>query len=139
MTDFERLMKENLLAVERFVNFKISDPVDAEDVLQEVLLSAFRNFEQLKSKQSFKSWVIGIARNKCSGYYRDKKKNQEIPVESFEETNFISSPFGYVENSFTDDVIRSLDEKDRQILHYAFSGIYRKLKLQKYSVYPSEL
>ncbi len=120
MTEFERLMRENLLAVERFVKFKITDINDAEDVLQEVLLSAFRNFEQLRSKETFRAWIIGIARNKCGGYYREKSKNQEIPVDNFEETDFIHTPFGYVENSFTEEIFDSLSEKDRQILYFAF-------------------
>lgn len=120
MTKFERLMKENIMAVERFVKFKISDPIDAEDVFQEVLLSAFKNFEQLKSDKSFKSWVIGIARNKCSGYYRERNKSQEIPVDKFEETDFLYTPFGYMENNFTEEVFDSLGEKDKQILHLSF-------------------
>lgn len=120
MTEFEKLMKENLLYVERFVKFRISDINDSEDVLQEVLLSAFRNFEQLKSKETFRAWVIGIARNKCGGYYREKSKNQEIPVDRFEENTFLFSPFGYTENSFTEEVIDSLNEKDKQILRLSF-------------------
>lgn len=120
MTEFERLIKENLIYVERFVKFKISDMNDAEDILQDTLLSAFKNFEQLKNKQAFKSWVIGIARNKCAGYYREKSKNHEISVDNLEETDFFYSPFGYVENSFTEEIFASLGEKDRQILDLSY-------------------
>lgn len=120
MTEFERLIKENLLFVERFIKFKISDTNDAEDIIQETLLSAFRNFGQLRNKDTFRAWIVGIARNKCNGYYRDKNKNQEIFVGQIEETDFLSSPFGYIENSFTADVFTSLSEKDKQILHFAF-------------------
>ncbi len=120
MTEFEKLLKDNLPYIERFVKFRISDTNDADDVLQEVLLSAFKNFEQLKCNESFRAWAIGIARNKCSGYYRNKSKNQEISVDKFTENDSLYTPFGYMESSFTEEIFTSMKEKDKEILRFAF-------------------
>lgn len=120
MTEFEKLIKENLLVIERFVKFKISNVTDAEDVLQEVFLSAFKNFEQLKNKEAFKPWIIGIARNKCNGYYRDKTKSREITVDEFTENLFGHTQFGFGENTLIEEIFDSLNDKDREILHLTF-------------------
>ena len=133
MTEFEKLVKENLSAVERFVKFKISNETDAEDVLQECLLSAFRNFEQLRNKETFKPWIIGIARNKCNGYYREKSKNKEFAIDEFTENLFCHTQFGIDENSLTEEIFDLLSKKDKEILSLTFfenfsqSEISRKL------------
>ena len=44
MCNFEKLLCENQLAVERFVKFRIPNILDAEDILQEVFFTAFKNF-----------------------------------------------------------------------------------------------
>ncbi len=120
MTEFEKLIKENLSVVERFVKFKISNDTDAEDVLQEVLLSAFKNFEQLKNKESFRPWLIGIARNKCNGYYREKSKSIEITVDEFTENLFSHTQFGIDEFSLTEEIFDLLSNKDKEILRLTF-------------------
>ena len=38
--DFETFLREHRGAIERFVRFKISDPFDADDILQETYLAA---------------------------------------------------------------------------------------------------
>ena len=53
VSNFENLLLENKLAVERFVKFKISNISDAEDILQEIYLIAFKNFPQLNNRNSF--------------------------------------------------------------------------------------
>ena len=120
MTEFEKLINENLPAVERFVNYKIHDKEDAEDVLQEVLLNAFKNFEQLKNIEAFRPWIIGIARNNCNAYYRKKAKNIEIPVDEFNENLFTYTQFGFNEDSLIDDIFVSLNEKDKEILNLSY-------------------
>ncbi|HAR70061.1 MAG TPA: hypothetical protein DCR91_02545 [Eubacterium sp.] len=33
----------------------------------------------MKNKDSFKAWIISIARNKCNDYFRKKATQYEIP------------------------------------------------------------
>ena len=117
VSNFENLLLENKLAVERFVKFKISNISDAEDILQEIYLIAFKNFAQLNNRNSFKYWILGIARNKCNDYFRKKAKYFEIPIEELNELQLISTRFGYVENNVVNDVIETLTDKDKQILY----------------------
>ncbi|MBQ2100065.1 MAG: hypothetical protein II477_03205, partial [Lachnospiraceae bacterium] len=85
MADFETLLGKERIPVERFVRYKISDRADAEDVLQEVYLTAYQKFEQLKNPDSFKAWILSIARNKCNDYFRAKAACLEIPTEDLTE------------------------------------------------------
>ncbi len=62
MQEFESLLCEHKDALERFVKFKVQNPYDAEDILQETCLAACRNYDTLKNKAVFKAWLLGIAR-----------------------------------------------------------------------------
>lgn len=75
---FETYLEESRSAVERIVFFRISRREDAEDVLQEVYLTAYRKFDMLMDHLSFKAWIISIARNKCVDYYRKRAAETEI-------------------------------------------------------------
>ena len=65
MDEFEKLLEAERVSVERFVRCRLNSKADADDVLQEVFLVACQKFPQLKNKDSFKAWIISIARNKC--------------------------------------------------------------------------
>lgn len=116
VTEFENLIDKNLSATERFINYKIQNKDDAQDILQEVLFSAFKNFAQLKCKGSFRPWIIGIARNKCNAYYRKKQKNSEISVNEIFEDQLTYTQFGLADDNIIEDIFNSLNEKDKQIL-----------------------
>ena len=74
MENFEALLTEHKVAVERFVKFRLPSVADTEDVLQEIYLSAYQNFSKLKNADSFKAWILGIARNKCNDWFRAKAR-----------------------------------------------------------------
>ena len=54
--NFEELLAPCRGSIERFVRFRISSRADAEDVLQEIYLTAFRRRDQLRSSEAFKSF-----------------------------------------------------------------------------------
>ena len=77
MEEFEKMLEAERVSVERFVRFRISSKADGYDVLQEIFLAAYQKFPQLKNKESFKAWIISIARNKCNDFYRKKALQYE--------------------------------------------------------------
>lgn len=117
MTGFEELLGESINAVERFVKFKISNYADAEDVLQDVLITAYQSFDRLESKASFKPWIIGIARNKCADYYRKKAKQTEISIELLSESALTVGNRGISVHTVVSDTIEKLGARDKQILY----------------------
>ena len=85
MDKFESLLESERVSIERFVRFRISSKADADDILQEVFLTAYQKFSDLKDKRAFKSWIISIARNKCNDYFRKKATQYEIPIDDLTE------------------------------------------------------
>lgn len=82
---FEKLLEAERVSIERFVRFRLNFQADADDVLQEVYLTAYQKFPQLNKKDSFKAWIISIARNKCTDYFRKKAIQYEILIDEISE------------------------------------------------------
>ena len=122
MSEFEMLVSEHHNAVERYVRFNISSKADSDDVLQEVWLAAYRQFDKLKNKSSFKPWVIGIARHKVKDYFRSRRDT--LDIDELPESELVQSRYGLVEYSPVHETIECLSENDKQILRlYYFENM----------------
>ena len=80
MDEFEKLLADVSNGVERFVRYRLPPQTDADDVLQEVYLSAYRSFAGLKNKDAFKPWIISIARNKCNIIKYNKLSRNNVSI-----------------------------------------------------------
>ncbi len=52
--------------------------MDAEDLVQDVLLSAFHNFEKIKKQDQFLHYLIRAAKNRSISHLRKKRNKQEL-------------------------------------------------------------
>ena len=120
MDKFEKLLSEVSSGVERFVRYRLPSQTDADDVLQEVYLSAYRNFPNLKNKESFKPWVISIARNKCNDYFRAKAAQMEISIEELSQQELSTGRLGISVVHTVRETLDRLGDKDKQILYLYF-------------------
>lgn len=120
MDDFEKLLNAERVSLERYVRFRLHSREDAEDVLQEVYLASYQKFSQLKNRDSFKAWLISIARNKCNDYYRRKAALFEIPLDVLTEKELSDSRYGISEAYVVRDIWERLGDKDKQILYLYF-------------------
>lgn len=68
-------------ALSAFLHSRISNPSDAEDVLQDVLLKTHRNYGSLRDGDSLKSWLFQIANNAIIDFYRSKKNARGLNQE----------------------------------------------------------
>ncbi|MFZ1996429.1 MAG: sigma-70 family RNA polymerase sigma factor [Solirubrobacteraceae bacterium] len=72
---------------------------DAEDLLQETLLSAWRGLEQFEGRSSLRAWLYTIATNRCLNALRDRERRPQAapgdrpgvahPAESFAEISWL--------------------------------------------------
>src|SRR5688572_524558 len=60
---YEELVKSHRAAFERLARRLARDPEDAEDLLQETLVDAFRAFRNYRAGTHFYSWVARIMTN----------------------------------------------------------------------------
>ena len=127
MQTLDELMDEHFSVLERFVKFKIGNLHDAEDIIQDVCLSATESFGSLKNPASFKPWLIGIARHKCNDYYRRKAGDMCISLDNLSEIALGGGRLGMTTQSVVRDTLDALGEKDKQILYlYYFKNLSQK-------------
>jgi RNA polymerase sigma-70 factor, ECF subfamily len=55
-------------------------PKDAEDLVQDVFMSAMRQLRGLRTAAAFRGWLCAIARNRAMDYYRQSRESgAELP------------------------------------------------------------
>ena len=124
MTEFETLLQEHLTPLTRYVNFKINNPHDAQDLLQEVCLAATVKFPSLKDRSAFKAWLIGIANHKCNDYYRQKATRMQISIDDLSESVLSVGRCGITVQEVVRDTLDTLGDKEKQILYlYYFKNL----------------
>ena len=78
-TAFAALMLRYGEAVVALIRRRVPNAVDAEDILQETLLSAWLHLATLSNAARVKPWLLQIARNSCRDYYRSPLR-RDVPV-----------------------------------------------------------
>jgi RNA polymerase sigma-70 factor (ECF subfamily) len=86
---------------------------DAEDLVQDVFVSAMRQLRGLRTAAAFRGWLAAIARNRAIDYFRDARHS--TPIEEATESKHAVRPAG--QDAFVVlDLIRSLPEAYRETL-----------------------
>ncbi|MDO4228480.1 MAG: sigma-70 family RNA polymerase sigma factor [Capnocytophaga sp.] len=67
--------------------FMLSDRVDAEDIVQEVFITAYTSREKFQQKSQPLTWLKGILNHKIADFYRQKYKNTQISFDYFFDEN----------------------------------------------------
>ena len=116
MEKFERLLRAHYGPLERFVKYRLSGTGDAEDLLQEVCLTAYEKYHTLRDPAKFKPWILQIARNKCLNYFRAKRP-EHISLDTVELclTDSFRGPVEAVQ-----DTLSLMREQDRAVLTLAY-------------------
>ena len=120
MDEFEKLLDTARVSVERLVRYRLNSKADADDVLQEVYLTAYQKFLQLKNRDSFKAWIISIAGNKCNDYFRKKAAWLELPMDELTEKHLWLGRHGISEVYSVRETLELLSDTDKQILYLYF-------------------
>lgn len=130
MEHFEARLEAVYSGVDRYVKYRLNGGPDAEDLLQEICLTAYLKYDQLEKKDSFKAWILSIARNRCNDYFRKKNSNREVPLEAIPESKLVYGRRGWVVSTPVEETLDLLTEKDREILRLFY---WQKLSLGEIS------
>jgi len=66
-----------------FVRYRLLPRTDVvEDLMQEVLISAWKNLRNFRGDAGLRPWVLGIARHKVEDYYRKRIREAELEDEA---------------------------------------------------------
>ncbi len=72
---FYILLRRYSLPVRGFINARIYSRDDADDIVQDIFITAYERLSTYRQEDSFQAWLFGISRNKLLHYFRTKKRN----------------------------------------------------------------
>ncbi len=84
--DNTQFWQEYRVVLHRFIINRINDPIAAEDILQDVLLKAFRHLHTVNDKGKVRSWMYQITRNAIVDHYRQSGQRELNAVNVLDET-----------------------------------------------------
>ncbi len=117
---FAELMRAHYAHVYGVVIKIVSNPHDAEEVVQETFFSAYRGLPQLEDRRKFKGWLAKIARNRAQDLLR-KQKVDTVPIDEV-SAHTLQTPDTVDTELIRDEqrelirrAMETLSEKDREI------------------------
>ncbi len=108
---FSQLIKSHQQALSCYLLTNTKNKEDAEDILQETFLNAYKYLSSYNPKWKFKSWLFTIARRLLYKYYQQKEmpdfiQPQYVEIEDcFIQTNNIWSTVKRIVNQQSFDVL----------------------------------
>src|SRR3954464_12032983 len=79
---FEMLYERYLRRIHAYVFGMVKDHQRAEDVTQEVFVSALRRMRATERPIAFKPWIYEIAKNACIDQFRRSKRAEEVSYDA---------------------------------------------------------
>lgn len=131
MEYFEAQLAAVYTGVERYVKYRLNGGHDAEDLLQDICLTAYLKYDQLDKKESFKSWILSIARNRCTDYFRANGNRREVPLEEIPESKLVYGRRGWTFTTPVEETLELLTDRDREVLRLFY---WQQLSLAEISV-----
>lgn len=125
--EFDRLVTRHKQAVYRQMLRVCGNQADAEDVLQDALLNAYRALGTLKDRAAFQAWLARIGRNVC---YRLKRKEALRPILELPEGQTLDSLPGSAASAETLAAGQDLERCVKEALARLPEGSRRVLELR---------
>ena len=82
---FEDLYRAHLRDVYSYSYYRVGNHHDAEDLTEQAFLQAYRHFDRARRESDgrpLRPWLIRIAHNLASNYYRDRSRRPQTPLDS---------------------------------------------------------
>jgi RNA polymerase sigma factor (sigma-70 family) len=78
---FEELYSRYRARIGAYISRMVRDHTRAEDVAQEVFISALRRLRETERAIVFKPWLYEIAKNACIDEFRRTRRTREVPLD----------------------------------------------------------
>ncbi|MEH7417877.1 RNA polymerase sigma factor [Neobacillus drentensis] len=113
---FEELVDKHGQAAFKYILSLTKHKELAEDLFQEVLLSAYLAYPSIKEQSKYKSWLLMIAMNKCRDFWRKEKKSKHFWREEVYAYSVLFEPHSITEEEVLDKYSREqIAEKVRTL------------------------
>ena len=81
---YYELVSEYRVRLYRKASSLLSNPEDAEDVLQEALVTAYKAIGKFRGESGFYTWIYRIVINKCRDFQRSRRTKREEDIEPYQ-------------------------------------------------------
>ncbi len=84
---FEDLYRSHLRDVYSYAYYRVGNTHDAEDLTEQTFLQAYRHFDRARRESDgrpLRPWLIRIAHNLASNYYRDRSRRPQTSLDGAE-------------------------------------------------------
>ncbi|WP_159078798.1 RNA polymerase sigma factor [Orrella marina] len=115
-------------SVTAFVRLYVDDVVAIEEIVDDTFLAIFSKPDQFEGRSSFKTWLLGIARNQCHNWLRKARKEPAINARTDDAFGTLVDPtppiLDHLEQQQVRQIVRlclmRLPEAQRQVLYWVF-------------------
>ena len=104
-----------------FAVFRLGNPTDAEDAVQETAFKAFRHCRDFRAESSFATWIFEILRNVIRDVYRKRGRMTFVGLEGLEWLP--GGSFSPEERARVLQAVSRLREKQRETLFLWLAGL----------------
>src|ERR671921_2039742 len=81
---FERLYRRYHRRIASYIQGMVKDHARAEDITQDVFMSALRRMRDTDRPIAFKPWIYEIAKNACIDQFRRSRRAEEVSYDAEE-------------------------------------------------------
>jgi len=78
---FDTLVKRHFNTTYGMLVRMVQEPMDAEDICQEVYIKVYKNLEKFRFESEFSTWIYRISINAANNYFRKRKLREIIGLE----------------------------------------------------------
>lgn len=122
--EFTALVREYKSTIYTVCMMFSEDPNEVDDMVQEALITLWKGFMTLTSKEYLKSWVWKVTMNSCISYDRKKKhKKEECPLTPAHENLMNTDDVRGTQIKMLYDRIHLLQPFDRAIVMLWLDGM----------------
>lgn len=127
---FAQLVSQYDMEIYRFALYMTGNKEDAEDAVQESLLSAWKSIHSLKDNLLFKAWLFKILANKCKTLLMKRNKVPDtLPVEEYEFLVDYEEEDGMINSAELKEALSTLTPPDAQIILLSVIGGFTSYEL----------
>ena len=126
---FEALYDHFYDQIFRYIAFKTSDSLIAEDLTEDVFLRMLESIRKFKPQgHPFSSWLFRIAHNRVIDHYRKRGRDKNVPLDTILTTvgESQSTLDTYVETKLAmrevNQAMENLTDLQREVLNLRFAG-----------------
>lgn len=121
-----QIYEENFDRIYRYIVLKIGERTEAEDMTQQVFLSAFKSISSYKWKGvPFSAWLFRIAHNRIVDFLRKKSKRVTVPLDESLASGSSNPGLEAERNLEIADLVsaaRRLTDAQQEVISLRFAG-----------------